>query len=140
MGEHREMEKNFKWDGTPQEMLKIGLMKDVYKEYDVFDEQGVESIFEFMMLTVDPSYKGKGIASHLVEISEQKAIEFGVQLGKVEASNVITQYLWKQFGYETFITFDFAEYNEEKGEKVFDLEAVAPTKGWLCMSKRLDAK
>merc|ERR1711874_348613 len=120
--------------------LKIGLMDYVYGDRDLFAENGVDRIFEFIMLTVDPSYKGKGIARKLIEVSEQKAIKEGVPLGKVEASHVITQHLWKSLGYETFLTLNFEEYNKEKGENVFDLDAVAPTKGWYCMSKRLDGK
>ncbi|CAL4096787.1 unnamed protein product, partial [Meganyctiphanes norvegica] len=139
--ENREMEKNFKYEGNPQEMLRIGLTKEVYKDIDLFDDnEGVDRIFEFMVLTVDPDYKGKGIARKLVELSEQKAIEVGCQLGNVEASNTITQHIYRTMGYKTYLAFDFTEYNKKKGKKVFDVAAAAPTTGWLAMSKRFDGK
>ncbi|CAL4182158.1 unnamed protein product, partial [Meganyctiphanes norvegica] len=122
------------------EMFFMEIINHVYEGIDLFDQNGVDRIFEFILLTVNPSFKGKGIARKLVELSEQKGIEEGCQLGKVEASNVITQYIWKQLGYQPFTVFQFQEYNKEKGKDVFDLAAAAPTTGWHCMSKRLDGK
>ncbi|CAL4132398.1 unnamed protein product [Meganyctiphanes norvegica] len=139
--ENKDADKNFKYDGTPQEMFKIELIKEVYKDIDLFDDnEGVESIFEFVALTVDPEYKGKGISRKLVELSEEKGIELGCQLGKVEASNIITQHIWSTMDYKTFLSFDFQEYNKKKGKEVFDVAAAAPTTGWQCMSKRFDGK
>ncbi|CAL4135198.1 unnamed protein product, partial [Meganyctiphanes norvegica] len=128
--ENREMEKAFTYEGSPKENFKLEFAKEVYKDIDLFDDnEGVDRIFEFMALTVDPDYKGKGISRKLVELSEEKGIELGCQLGKVEASNIITQHIWSTMDYKTFVSIDFQEYNEEKGNEVFDVAAAAPSTG-----------
>ncbi|KAF7271006.1 hypothetical protein GWI33_016066 [Rhynchophorus ferrugineus] len=58
----------------------FGLLNDVNLELDLFAKYNVDKIFEIRILSVDSSYRGKGIAKELFSQSEMIAKQNGFKV------------------------------------------------------------
>lgn len=55
----------------------LGLL---YKDFNVFEQYGIDKYLTSISLAVIPKYRGRGISEHLLETRETVCKEFGLKL------------------------------------------------------------
>ncbi|XP_072396820.1 arylalkylamine N-acetyltransferase 1-like [Diabrotica undecimpunctata] len=109
-------------DSVPYHRI-FGLLNGVNKEIDLFTRYNVEEIFELRILSVEPKYRGRGLAKELFSRSEGIARKHGLKLMKVDATSLFTQKICEAFGFESIKSVCYADYKDENGRKMYDTES-----------------
>ncbi|XP_065345892.1 arylalkylamine N-acetyltransferase 1-like [Cloeon dipterum] len=73
----------------------FSMLYDNNRDIDLFTKYDVHDIFECRILSVDPDYRGKGIARILLDQSIQEARLRGFKLFKIDATSAISQRICK---------------------------------------------
>ncbi|ENN75800.1 hypothetical protein D910_11685 [Dendroctonus ponderosae] len=99
----------------------FGLLNDVNLELDLFSKYNVDKIFEVRILSVDSSYRGKGIAKELFAQSEAMARKnaFKVVM-KTDATSLFTQKVAESQGFWVEKSVNYHDYKDEQGKKIYD--------------------
>lgn len=116
----------------------FGLLNDVNHELDLFSKYNVDKIFEIRILSVDSSYRGKGIAKELFAQSEAIARKNGfkvifvptwkkkilqcdnLQVMKTDATSFFTQKVAESQGFWVEKSVNYHDYKDEQGRKIYD--------------------
>ncbi|ENN75799.1 hypothetical protein YQE_07651, partial [Dendroctonus ponderosae] len=100
----------------------FGLLNDVNLELDLFSKYNVDKIFEVRILSVDSSYRGKGIAKELFAQSEAMARKnaFKVVVMKTDATSLFTQKVAESQGFWVEKSVNYHDYKDEQGKKIYD--------------------
>ncbi|KAL1505550.1 hypothetical protein ABEB36_005092 [Hypothenemus hampei] len=98
----------------------FGLLNDVNLELDLFTKYNVDKIFEVRILSVDSSYRGKGIAKELFVQSEAIAKKHGFKVMKTDATSLFTQKVAESQGFWVEKSVSYHDYKDETGQKIYD--------------------
>ncbi|EGI66085.1 PREDICTED: dopamine N-acetyltransferase-like [Acromyrmex echinatior] len=99
-GEREEEERRF--DELDDEKFKM-IMKLLYKvndKVDLFAKYDVDELFECRILSVDANYRGKGLASILMDDSEKVAKNAGFKVCKADATSAFSLKVYLKHGYQ----------------------------------------
>ncbi|XP_017024097.1 arylalkylamine N-acetyltransferase-like 2 isoform X2 [Drosophila kikkawai] len=90
---------------------------------DLFKEFAVDRIFDVRVLSVDSSYRGRGIANELVKQSVALAKQKGFSLLKTDATGIFSQKIFKSLGFEVFAEQPYDKYMDDDGQIILPVEA-----------------
>ncbi|KAH8289529.1 hypothetical protein KR054_006918, partial [Drosophila jambulina] len=90
---------------------------------DLFKAYAVESIFDVRILSVDASYRGRGIANELVKQSVALAKRNGFSLLKADATGIFSQKIFRSHGFEVFAEQPYDKYKDDDGGIILPVEA-----------------
>ncbi|KAH8343564.1 hypothetical protein KR059_012546, partial [Drosophila kikkawai] len=90
---------------------------------DLFKEFAVDSIFDVRILSVDSSYRGRGIANELVKQSVALAKKNGFCLLKADATGIFSQKIFRSHGFEVFAEQPYDKYTDDEGHIILPVEA-----------------
>jgi len=79
-------------------------------------------MLQFLAMCVRPDYGGRGIALKMCEENLALGKQLGCVLGAVIASNWKSQRVFEKLGFETVETFYFANFRDENGKLIMNLE------------------
>uniref|UniRef100_A0A1A9WWX8 aralkylamine N-acetyltransferase n=1 Tax=Glossina brevipalpis TaxID=37001 RepID=A0A1A9WWX8_9MUSC len=112
------------------------LLYDHNLQTDIFDYFKVDKAFDMSILSVDEKFRGKGIAKHLVENSENLAKKHGFKLLKADATGVFSQKIFKSAGFEVLHEQYYNKYVGNNNEPILPVES--PHIKLQLLYKRLD--
>lgn len=118
----------------------LGLMDLVDSRYDFFAEYpDVDVALEGKILSVDPQYRGKGIANVLTRMTLDHMADNSIPIMFVMCSSHFSaQLLKKKFQFEHVFTLPYSEYLDEDGNQV--LQPDAPHTQAEILIKRVERK
>ncbi|XP_040564691.1 arylalkylamine N-acetyltransferase 1 [Lepeophtheirus salmonis] len=101
-------------------------MKDVlYKDIDIFEN--TETVFYPYILSVDPTYVGKGIGRKVLELSEEEARSRGIKEVSSETTGVYSGKLFEKMGYKNLRS---VAYNDTKATYFHNLGENIAANAW----------
>ncbi|MBI4774283.1 MAG: GNAT family N-acetyltransferase [Deltaproteobacteria bacterium] len=90
----------------------------------------------FFFLAVSPRYQGRRIAQHLVDLCERSARRRGYKEGVVEATNLISQHVFRKAGFSVRVEIPYAVF-EHNGKR--PLEGLKDHPSAMLMVKKWDS-
>lgn len=90
--------------------------------HNLFKDFNVDKIFEVRILSVDPKFRGRGVAKKLLLECDEYAAENGFRLLKMDATSMFTQKVATSLNYLTRSEYRYDEYYDENNQRIFDVE------------------
>uniref|UniRef100_A0A0K8TQB9 aralkylamine N-acetyltransferase n=1 Tax=Tabanus bromius TaxID=304241 RepID=A0A0K8TQB9_TABBR len=100
----------------------FNLLYDENLAVNFFDRFDVEKVFDIRILSVDPHYRGMGIAKRLMRESEKIAIENGFKIMKADATGICSQKVCAQNGFEKISEVIYSEYVDNDRVPILNVE------------------
>ncbi|XP_020810643.1 dopamine N-acetyltransferase-like [Drosophila serrata] len=90
---------------------------------DLFKKFDVDCIFDVRKLSVDSSYRGRGIGNELIKQSMALAKKKGFSLMKTDSTGVYSQKIFHSLGFEVHAEQSYDEYTDDNGQMILPVEA-----------------
>ena len=87
-----------------------------FSVFDVFPE--VDVVLDGKILSVDSSYRGKGIANELTRLTLEYMRDNQIPLMNVLCSSHFSAQLMKKLNFESVFVMPFSEYVDDNGDQV----------------------
>jgi len=101
----------------------LNLLNVVAKESDVFGQYPeVDKVLEIRVLSVDDTYRGRGIAKALLDRTTGLAKEMAFPMVRVDCTSHFSALAVAKLGYHCIYTLQYADHLDENGERVFTPE------------------
>ncbi|XP_076043210.1 uncharacterized protein LOC143026535 [Oratosquilla oratoria] len=121
---------------TGKTKIFLNILCEMESAINVFEDESIDKALDFVILCVHKDYVGKGIATKLVEMAEKRGKELGAQIVGVQATNCISQNLFKKMGYTVRKTVVYGTY-EFEGKRVFNTSLQGKTTCLQILTKPL---
>ncbi|XP_034238500.1 dopamine N-acetyltransferase-like isoform X2 [Thrips palmi] len=91
---------------------------------DVFGHgpPGLDRLFDIFILSVDSSWRGKGIATKLLDESREIAQADGHRLIRIVCSSFVSALIASRMGYRCIAKLDYKTVLDRKGQRIFPTE------------------
>lgn len=99
--------------------LLTAILHDLTKDHDLFTIYRTEKVLEINIVAVSSDFGKKGLATKLIELSIQLAIQSGAGAVQMEAVSEYTARSATKLGFTTLKTIDYSTY-EYEGVKPFE--------------------
>lgn len=88
----------------------FSMLYELNQSLNLFKRYDVTSVFECRILSVDNSYRGRGLANELFKLSLDVASKAGFKVFKVDATGVFSQRISTKLGLETLVELEYRNH------------------------------
>ncbi|KAJ8683844.1 hypothetical protein QAD02_019636 [Eretmocerus hayati] len=90
----------------------FGLLYSIDEKVDLFERYNVDELFECRILSVQETYRGRGLANVLVENSIRIAQQAGFKVMKADATGIFSQKVFRKYGFDVVTEIPYSEVDE----------------------------
>ncbi|KAL7647226.1 UNVERIFIED_CONTAM: hypothetical protein RMT77_002484 [Armadillidium vulgare] len=122
---------------TPGVQTLIKILINIENSFTVFEQdETAEKVLEVALLAADLEFSGNKLSYRMIQESERIAVEMGCRIATTQASNIVSQHIFRKIGYENRFWIDYKDV-EVDGIKPLDVSAMHGTTGAIVFFKFL---
>ncbi|RXG57984.1 hypothetical protein Avbf_09356 [Armadillidium vulgare] len=122
---------------TPGVQTLIKILSNIESSCNIFkQDETADKVLEIAVLAVDLEFSGNKLSYRMNEESERIALELGCQIATTQATNKISQHIFRKIGYENRFWIDYRDV-EVDGIKPLDISAMHGSTGAIAFIKYL---
>ena len=96
----------------------LAFMDVLYQDVELFDDK-TEEILILHMICVSDEYKGLGIASKMMNWSEEKAKSQNITVLSAETTGIASAKIFQKANFQNIKEMFYDDYEDKNGEKIF---------------------
>ncbi|XP_073982450.1 arylalkylamine N-acetyltransferase-like 7 isoform X2 [Rhodnius prolixus] len=102
--------------------LIFGLLIKFNLSSNIFAREEVNELFECRILSVDNTFRGKGLGGKLIDLSEEVCRKGGFKVFKADVTGAFSQKIFLKRGFEVIFETKYEDIKDENGDQLIKTE------------------